>query len=144
MPTRRAYLAVVLAVWPIALHGQSSPRETLSALMRADNRGDLDAVIALYTDDAVLLPPNEPVVSGKAAIRARYMRLFATTRMDVRFEPIDVYVSGNLAYLRGRTVGRRISADGAKEEDLGNKFLMILERRNSAWLVARLMWSPDR
>jgi uncharacterized protein (TIGR02246 family) len=126
------------------LHAQGTPTELLNGLMKADNISDLEAVLELYADDAVLLPPNEPLVTGKPAIRTRYAQLFAKTRMEVRFEPEDVRIDGSLAVLRGRTVGKRVSSDGSKTEDLGNKFLMILKRVGSDWRISALMWNADR
>jgi len=55
-------------------------------LETADNSGDLETVLFLYDDDAILLPPNEATVSGKPAIGKRYEALFARTRTAARFE----------------------------------------------------------
>src|SRR6185295_17089460 len=98
-----------------------SPRELLTTLMNADTAGDLEAVMALYADDAVLLPPNEVAVNGKAAIRSRYTRLFASTRMDARFEVDADRVDGALGFIRGRMIGRRVSTDAKRVEDLTGK-----------------------
>ena len=141
--TAVALLGLLLVVRP-SLDAQTTPTDVLNGLMRADNAGDLEGVLALYADDAVLLPPNEPLVSGRAAIRARYTRVFGTTRMEVRFEPDVVRMDGSLAYLRGHTIGKRVSVDGSKTEDLGNKFLMVFTRNRADWRIAALMWSPDR
>ena len=42
------------------------------AFMRAYWKGDLEAVVALYAQDAVLLPANSPEVKGRDAIRKYY------------------------------------------------------------------------
>ncbi len=42
---------------------------TLSWL-EAYNAGDVEKIVALYTEDAVLMPPHAPVANGHAAIRA--------------------------------------------------------------------------
>ena len=128
----------------LSLHAQTTPTELLNALERADNASDLEGVLRLYGDDAVLLPPNEPLVTGKPAIRARYTQLFAKTRMELRFAPEDVQADSSLAVLRGRTIGKRVSNDGSKTEDLGNKFLMVLKRVGGDWRIAALMWNADR
>ena len=36
------------------------------------NEGDIDALLALYTNDAVVMGPNEPAVTGREAMRARF------------------------------------------------------------------------
>jgi hypothetical protein len=43
------------------------------------NAGDVEKIVALYTDDGVLMPPHAPVATGKAAIR-----MFLTTDTPAR------------------------------------------------------------
>ena len=38
--------------------------------IEAYNAGDVEKIVALYAEDAVLMPPHAPVASGHAAIRA--------------------------------------------------------------------------
>ena len=42
----------------------------------AVNAGDLEAYLAVFAEDAVLMPPNEPPVVGKEATRAWAQGLF--------------------------------------------------------------------
>jgi uncharacterized protein (TIGR02246 family) len=144
----RAAVLSLLIVFATAIAapsaGPATPRDLLATLMRADNASDLEGVLGLYADDAVLLPPNEPVVTGKAAIRARYTKMFATTRMEVRFEVDDDAVGGSIGFLRGRTIGRRISTGGGRVEDLTGKFVMVLKRSGDGWAIASLIWNADR
>jgi len=44
--------------------------ESFARLMVAKDWGGVVGVVSLYTDDAVLCPPNEPAVRGTADIRA--------------------------------------------------------------------------
>src|SRR5262245_18720159 len=144
MPLPARVLSAMLVLSAGLIAQRASPgRAVLVALMKADNASDLEAVLSLYAEDAALLPPNEPIMRGKAAIRERYTRMFASTRMTVRVEPEDDGVSGDLAFLRGRTVGTRVSTDGQRSEDLANKFVMIFERRGGVWLIHSLTWNPD-
>jgi len=52
--------------------GLATLGEDFSAAMKA---GDADALAALYTEDAILLPPGSPAVRGRDAIRD-YMATF--------------------------------------------------------------------
>ena len=99
--------------------------------------------MAVYADDASLLPPNEMTVRGRAAIRARYKQLFARSRMEVRFEADEVGVNGGAGFIRGRTIGRRVSADG-RVEDLTGKFVMLLRNGAGGWVISALIWNADR
>lgn len=137
-------MIVLLISLLLAPPAPQSPRELLASLMKADNASDLEAVMAMYAEDAVLLPPNEPSVSGKPDIRSRYTKMFATTRMNVRFEIDEDGTNGDLGFLRGRTIGRRVSTDGKRVEDLTGKFLMLLKRQGGGWQIKTLVWNADR
>jgi hypothetical protein len=40
-------------------------------------QGNVDGVVALYTSDAVLMPPNMPIASGREAIKAIFAGMMA-------------------------------------------------------------------
>jgi uncharacterized protein (TIGR02246 family) len=121
----------------------STPRELLATLQRADNTNDLETVLALYADDAVLLPPGETTVRDKPAIRARYTSLFQRTRMAARFEIDEERTAGGVSYIRGRTIGRRTATDG-RVEDLTGKFVMLLRQDGGRWRITSLIWNTDK
>ncbi len=52
-------------------------QKLLDGFMAADNAGDVDQIMSFYADDAITMPPNDNVVSGKAAIAASYKAGFA-------------------------------------------------------------------
>lgn len=118
-------------------------RGSIAALIAADNRGDLDAVVSRYTVDAVLLGPSSPAVIGRMAIRDHYRGLFETYRFDVDFESEETRVAGDWAYDRGVTTGTLTPVDGSPVLTIHDRYLMILHRTGPDWQVARLMWNRD-
>ena len=54
---------------------QTAIRGMLNAYVRALNEGDLEAVVASYTEDGVLLPSQGPAQVGREALRAFYGRM---------------------------------------------------------------------
>lgn len=115
----------------------------LKTLVAADNRGDLEAVVRCYAEDAVLMPPQGPVVRGRAAIRARYSQIFSTSRLEIALESEDQRVIADWAFSRGRTTGWLVSrADGSKSR-VDEKFLMLLHATSAGrWEIHTLSWSP--
>jgi len=91
--TRTLLLAGLLA--PGAVQAQTAdslPIRVAEHQIEAFNRRDLDAFMALYAEDAVLLefPSGAIVADGKSAIRDRYAGMFRTLSPDfppVRVEP---------------------------------------------------------
>ena len=63
----------------------------------------VDAWVAFYSDDATVLPPDEPMASGKDGIRKSIGDLLALPGLNLKWEPkkIEVSKSGDMAYSLG-------------------------------------------
>ena len=60
---------------------QSGPEEMFDRFSQALVAGDIQAMMALHSEDSVLVPSNGgPFVKGKAAIESYYKAIFAKTR----------------------------------------------------------------
>lgn len=72
---------------------------------KAYNAGDAKAVAAQYADDALLLPPGAPAVSGRAAILDYFTKDIAGSKaagvVFVVNPKTDVGVSGNMGWESG-------------------------------------------
>jgi uncharacterized protein (TIGR02246 family) len=117
-------------------------RAVADGIVAADNARDLEGVMASYAEDAILMPPGEAPVQGRAAIRPRYEALFRD--FDPAIEPHveEVCVSGGVAWVRGRNGGRLVprGGDGTARE-LDDVYLMLLARGDDgAWRIGHLMW----
>jgi uncharacterized protein (TIGR02246 family) len=71
----------------------------------AFNAGDIDKLVSLFTDDAVRIPPNKPILIGKEAIRGWIQWLFDQVTMEHESELVDVKVSGG-GYARSASEGK--------------------------------------
>jgi tetratricopeptide (TPR) repeat protein len=94
--------------------------------------GDGGAIAALYADDAVIHPANEPAAQGREALDAYFAASYGEP-VDVTFTTVDVVVSGDLAY----EVGASVSPAGA------GKYLTIYRRIGDEWKIAADTWSDD-
>lgn len=141
LPACTAWLAVVGCQMPP--EPTPSPSCVLRELIAADNRGDLDAIVSCYSEDAVLLPPDSPPVVGRSAIRRSYEAGFAMFELQVSLEETDFRRSGSLAYSHGYTRGAFLWRDGSPPTPFRDGYMMALERDTSGtWRVEALMWMP--
>jgi uncharacterized protein (TIGR02246 family) len=117
-------------------------RAVADEIIAADNVRDLNAVLRLYEVDAVLLPPNEPAVVGRDAIRPRYEALFQSMTPAIVSKIDEVQVAGDWAFVRGNNAGEMRPLIGhSSPPKLDDVFLMILHRgQDGRWRIARLMW----
>ena len=93
--------------------------ETLMALSRQWSEdvgaGRLEAALAYWADDAVMLPPDLPFLEGKDAIREFVMGTGDIPGFSISWEPISATIAaaGDMAYLIERN---RIEFDGEDGE----------------------------
>jgi uncharacterized protein (TIGR02246 family) len=117
---------------------------TLQRLIDGDNARDLETVLSCYTDDVTWLPPGEPPLSGKDAIRARYEKLFAGFRVEFTLEIAEASADGAAGSAWGTTRGAITPVDGGEPTRVNDKFLAVLRCEDGTWRVARLAWSPQQ
>ena len=78
-----------------------TPQEAIDQADEAFNRGDLDAVLSYYEEHAVWLVTPGHIVSGIAALRKEFGKMFRSTP-HVRVEKSHVIECGDLALCSSR------------------------------------------
>jgi uncharacterized protein (TIGR02246 family) len=114
---------------------QAAVSATLRRYVAASNAGDAAALADLYTEDALLLPPDEEPVLGRAAIRAFWND---GTEPGMTVRTIRTVVRNGLSYVAGRY---NLPATDSEAADSG-KYLLALERQpDGRWAVAVDIWN---
>jgi uncharacterized protein (TIGR02246 family) len=114
--------------------------------VKATLAGDAKAVAALYTEDAVEMPPNQPLIKGRAAIQQYYEKVFASGTRIGRFtlDHLETRAMGDAGYDVG-TYQQNLTPSGAGAAlDDSGKYVVILKRASGAWKVAYAIYSSDR
>jgi uncharacterized protein (TIGR02246 family) len=116
--------------------------EVTEAFVKAALARNWAAVAGLYVDDAVLNPPNNPSVKGRAAIKAWLenfppLTSFKTTNLKVDGQ-------GDLAYVLG-VYSMTIAPPGAPApiNDTGKYVEIRRKQPDGKWLIAVDMFSSD-
>jgi uncharacterized protein (TIGR02246 family) len=112
------------------------------AAMKAALARDFATWAALFLDDAVLNPPNEPAVKGRAAIRAWLEKFPPITEFKLNHEKVEG--REDLAYVLG-TYTMTITPPGAPApvKDSGKFVTVVRKQRDGRWLGAVDMFSSD-
>jgi len=107
---------------------------------RAHSKGDLETLVALYAEDAVLLPADEPELKGRDAIRKYIAAELAEWKPGDSSIIVESTqgVSGNVGWSSGRT--KFTEADG---KTYAGKFLSVSRKVNGKWLYIRDTWNDD-
>lgn len=118
--------------------------DVVRQIIAADMAGDLDGVMALYSDDAILLSPGGPDIAGIDAIREHYGKLFAETELTIENQIHETIVSGKLAMTRGVNRVTATPKAGGPARSGSDKYMMALEQDAAGnWRISHLIWAPQ-
>ena len=112
--------------------------DSTAAIIKAHN---WDVWAAGFTDDAVFLPPNHPMIHGRAAIRA-WVDSFPTIN-EFAFTNATVDGSGSLAW---GTTGIPMSftpPGGALVKDVSKQLAVWRKQPDGAWKVVAVAFNSD-
>ena len=139
----------------LVLAGAGSPQSSRSAdeaaIREADAQWskaagslDVDKTVAFYSDDASVLPPNEPIANTKEAIRATWAALLAPGTA-ISWEPskVEVAKSGDLAYLIGTYKLSMKGPDGKAMDDHGKMVEVWKKQPNKQWKCVADIFNSD-
>ena len=108
---------------------------------QAFNAGDAAAVAALYTDDAVILPPGAEMMKGKNAIQA-FWKGAAEQLGDGKLTTVDVKPLGNEA---AREIGTfSFRTKGSQSQEITGKYVVVWEKVGSDWKLATDIWNTNK
>jgi len=153
---RSASLTVLLTLaaaahLPSAVAAQSRAADSLAiisqaaAFSRAYERGDADAMVAIYTEDAVIFPDRSGAITGAEAIR-RYWTLRPGNRViSHRITSTAIWFEGSTAYDYGifEVSGE---SNGTPWGPNKGKYVVVWRRDPGGWRMHLDIWNrgaPD-
>ncbi|MEB2785588.1 YybH family protein [Algoriphagus persicinus] len=112
-----------------------------AAWSAADNAGDVAALLAFYSDDAVSMGSGTPMAVGKAAIKQEIEESMASrpAGRTVSYEVLDVFGDENTV----TEVGKSTRMDASGKVISTGKYMAIWEKRNGKYLCVRDIGNSD-
>jgi len=102
---------------------------------------DWGALAALYAQDAIILPPNHPPVTGRANIKAYFEAFPPMSAFEVPI--VEIEGRSDLALVRG-TYSLTISQEGsAPVTDSGKWMEKRRKQADGSWLILCDIWNSD-
>jgi ketosteroid isomerase-like protein len=135
-----AILAIVVLAACAPQGSQSSPELAAmsSRWSQAISSGDLDTLMAMYTSDCRILPPNAPMEQGTAAARAEFSKL-TDAGLTVELNALEATVAGDIGYRVGTY--SLFGPDGSPVDS--GKFIDVWRKTAAGWQTSNDMWSSD-
>ena len=139
--------AAVASATPIATADAAADELAIRAInpawFKAYAAGDIEGIVGLYADDAILSVPGAASKRGTAALRESYtkdVRDMAAAGLSQEPGPNPEFaVSGDLGHEWNTFI---LKDKSGKTIDTG-KYITVFARRNGKWVIVRDMWNTD-
>ena len=115
-------------------------RQQHDAFLAAFNAKDITKILDMYAESSVFMPPNEPIIRGKDALRQFYENL--VTRQgasDLKMDISEVAGHGTLAYQSG-TYEMAVKRGSGRDR---GKYLFVIRKMANGWKFHYTMWNSD-
>ena len=105
------------------------------------NKKDIDALMALYADDAITMQNDAPSLKGKAAIREQQQKDFTapSTYASISFQTQDVYGTADEV----TEVGTSSEKDATGNVIRTGKYMAVFQKQNGNYLCIREIYNRD-
>lgn len=100
--------------------------------------GDVEPIVNLYAENAMLLPPNSEPVTGRDAIRAFWQATFEVAP-EGTITSVEAESDGRLGYERGTYT----IADAEGNEIDRGKYLVVWKLVEGDWKMSRDTWNSS-
>jgi ketosteroid isomerase-like protein len=146
-------LAVLLAAMPLGCRSSTpGPSSSADAVAReaesyllALQSNNIDSIATHWTDSIVVMPPNEPILRGRAALQTYLEGFLQQMRfVEGQFTESSVIVSGDLATQRvAFTLTVQSVAGGTPVTNVGKGLHVFRRQPDGQWKLAMDIWNAD-
>lgn len=115
----------------------------LAKYQDALNASDTDAVMPLYSEDGVFMPPYSQSAVGAAAVRKAYDAVFRAITLNVKFNIAEVVeMAPDWVFARTNSAGTTtVHATGAKSAEANQELFIFKKSTDGKWRIARYSFS---
>jgi ketosteroid isomerase-like protein len=117
-----------------------------AAIMKADSTWsslsaeskDVDKAVSYFANDAVVVPPGQPIIKGKEALRKFVEESFKIPGFSIRWKSSDIKFSpdGKLAYMYGENLTTMNDSTGNKISIPGRGYSIWRKETDGSWKCA--------
>lgn len=112
--------------------------------VQATNEGDVDRLTALFTDDAVFVPADDPTCEGKDAIADYFDDLMRDEPETLDLDVLETRVEGDWAFERLDATISSTDAESGEETETWARYFWVLKRQpDGAWKIDRAIYNIE-
>ena len=123
---------------------EAAIRRVLASYSDALKGGKTAAVLPLYAEDGVFMPPYSQSAVGKEAVGKAYDAVFGELKFHVKFTIAELVMMGpSWAYVRTNSAGTTEHHSTGRTTAEANQELFIFKKgEDGRWRIARYSFSP--
>jgi uncharacterized protein (TIGR02246 family) len=120
--------------------------DVLSAYNAALNSSNTNAVMPLYAEDGVFMPPYSPSAIGSTEVRKAYDAVFKAIKLTVKFNVAEIVeMSPEWVFARTNSAGTTLNhATGTTSSELNQELFLFRKDREGKFKIARYSFSPTK
>ena len=112
-------------------------RDTVNAFLEAFANGDAVAAVALFSEDAIVMPSNDVDLVGHEAMLAYWAPGFENNTIDLSVDIQSVESSGDLGFMDMHTFAAVTPKAGGETVHLTYRDQVVFKRINGQWKIYR-------
>ena len=110
----------------------------------AVNAANIDELMSFYADDAVEIPPSEPAIIGKGAIRKNLQELLEEMTPHEEYVVKSVHVGGDLAVAHVTWASIAMNKNGVEQIGPGGNWIANFEKQpDASWKCIYSIFSDE-
>ena len=114
--------------------------EAVRNFSKAYMNGDYETIANSYTTDAKIFPNNADIISGREAIKERWMQWTGSKTLHHEIQPKEIKFFGDYAHDYGYYEGKTERKDGEVSEWKG-KYVVIWKKEDGNWKMYLDIWN---
>jgi uncharacterized protein (TIGR02246 family) len=115
-----------------------------SDFVQATNEGDVDKLVALFEDDAVFVPADDPTCEGRDAIADYLDDVMRNTPETIDLDVQETRVEGSWAFERiDATIYSTDSESGEETETWARYFWVLKRQPDGRWKIDRAIYNIE-
>ena len=111
-------------------------RQVVDSFVLAYKSGNAAKIASLFSESAVVIPPNEPPVQGVDKIRSRFESFFDGFAYHIDFEPMQTELIGSMGFERGKYSAWAVLKGEEQPRGGSGEYMILLEHHDGAWLIS--------
>ncbi|HEY7635308.1 MAG TPA: SgcJ/EcaC family oxidoreductase [Gemmatimonadales bacterium] len=107
----------------------------------AARKSDANRMASLYTQDAMALPPDGPVIKGRENIKQMWASAMKQMGLkDVKLDTLDLEIAGDVASEVGEAT-LSLETEAGKRQTAVMKFVVVWKKVDGQWRLHRDIWN---